>query len=65
MSERLTLNERFRLGSLKMDSPLVLAAALDPCFRKLLFLSSAEQDKVHDVLVEKASTYGHGSSCSS
>ena len=61
------LNEHFHLDNLKMDSPLVLAAALDPCFRKLSFFSSAEQDKVHDVLVEKASTYmyGHGSSCSS
>ena len=38
-----------------MDSPLVLAAALDPQFRKLSFLSRAEQCEVHEILVEKAS----------
>lgn len=48
-----------------MDSPLVLAVALDPRFRKLSFLSNAEQDKVHDVLVEKVITFDHGFSCSS
>ena len=37
-----------------MDSPLVLAAALDPRFRKLTFLSDEEQDTVYGVLVVKA-----------
>ena len=49
------LNRRFQLDSLKMDSPLVLAAALDPHFRKLTFFSDEEQDTVYGVLVEKAS----------
>ena len=49
------LNQCFQLDSLKMDSPLVLAAALDPRFRKLTFLSDEEQDTVYGVLVEKAS----------
>ena len=49
------LNERFHLDNLQMDSPAVLAAALDPRFRKLSFLTDAEQNEVHDVLIEKAS----------
>jgi len=34
----------------------VLAAALDPRFRKLSFLSNAEHSEVHEILVEKASS---------
>ena len=50
------LNECFHLDELEMDSPPVLAAALDPRFRKLSFLSNAERSEVHEILVEKASS---------
>jgi len=50
------LNEGFHLDELEMDSPPVLAAALDPRFRKLSFLSNAEHSEVHEILVEKASS---------
>jgi len=56
------LNERFRLDELEMDNPSVLAAALDPRFQKLSFLSNVEHSEVHEILVEKASI-GH-CSCS-
>ena len=46
-----------------MDSPPVLAAALDPRFRKLSFLSPAQRSEVKTVLEEKAST--GGDSCTS
>ena len=49
------LNECFRLDELEMDSPSVLAAALNPRFRKLSFLSNVERSEVHEILVEKAS----------
>ncbi len=50
------LNKRYHLDNLKMDSPPVLAASLDPRFRKLSFLSDAERDKVQEIIVEKASS---------
>ena len=50
------LNERFHLDELEMDSPPVLAAALDPRFRKLSLLSNSEHSEVHEILVEKASS---------
>ena len=60
------LNEQFHLDNLQMDSPVVLAAVLDPRFRKLSFLTDAERNQVHDVLIEKASsTRTHVYSCSS
>ena len=60
------LNERFHLDNLQMDSPPVIAAAIDPRFRKLSFLTDAEQKNVHDVLIEKASSASiHDQSCSS
>ena len=40
------LNERFHLDELEMDSPPVLAAALDPRFRKLSLLSNSEHSEV-------------------
>jgi len=43
-------------GTLEIDSPVVLSAALDPRFRKLLFLSESQQTKLLDILVRKAST---------
>lgn len=49
------LNERFNLDNLEIDSPFVLASALDPRFRKLSFLSSAQRKEVVDVLVSKTS----------
>ena len=49
------LNDRFYPDKLRMDSPLVLEAALDPRFQKLSFLSNAERSEVHEILVEKAS----------
>ena len=49
------LDKRFKLKNLQMDSPMVLAAALDPRFRKLSFLCDEEQRKVQRVLIEKAS----------
>ena len=49
------LDERFKLKNLQMDSPMVLAAALDPRFRKLSFLSNEERRKVQRVLIEKVS----------
>lgn len=49
------LNEHFCLDELEMDSPPVLAAALDPCFRKLSFLSNVERSELHEILVEKVS----------
>ena len=57
------INGRFHLDSLEMDSPPVLAAALDPRFRKLSFLSPAQRSEVKKVLEEKAST--GGDSCTS
>ena len=49
------LNQRFKLNNLEMSSALVLAAALDPRFRKLSFLSKSEQDKLQRMLLQKAS----------
>ena len=49
------LNQRFKLNNLEMSSALVLAAALDPRFRKLSFLSKSEQDKLQRILLQKAS----------
>ena len=43
------------LKKLKMDSPMVMAAALDPRFRKLLFLSDEERYEVQRVLIQKIS----------
>ena len=40
------LNQCFKLNNLEMSSALILAAALDPHFRKLPFLSKSEQDKL-------------------
>lgn len=60
------LNERFHLDNLQMDSPVVLAAALDSRFRKLSFLTYAERNQVNDVLIEKTSSaHTHVHSCSS
>ena len=49
------LNECFHLDNLRTDSPLLLAAALDPWFQKLSFVSNAERSEVQKILVEKAS----------
>ena len=49
------LDERFKLKKHKMDSPMVMAAALDPRFRKLSFLSDEERHEVQRVLIEKIS----------
>ena len=45
---------RFDLDDLDMDSLPVLAAALDPRFRKLPFLEDEQRSKVQDILVAKA-----------
>ena len=49
------LNQHFKLNNLEMSSALVLAAALDPRFRKLSFLSKSEQDKLQRILLQKVS----------
>ena len=48
------LDRRFNLRHLKVDSPVVLAAALDPRFRKLNFLSTEERLQLKSVLIDKA-----------
>ena len=62
IKRRLTdqLNERFKLKSLDISSPIVLAAALDPRFHKLSFLSNSERDKLERILLEKASNVNIG-----
>ena len=47
------LDEKFKLKKHKMDSPMVMAAALDPRFCKLSFLSDKEQHEMQRVLIEK------------
>ena len=49
------LNQRYQLENLSMDSAPVLAAALDPRFHKLSFLTDDERSQVHEILVQKAS----------
>ena len=48
------LLSRFNLKTLKMDSLPVLAAALDPRFKRLTFLTAAQQQEVGEALMEKA-----------
>ena len=44
------LDERFKL---KLHTPMVMAAVLDPRFHKLSFLSDDEQHEVQRVLIQK------------
>ena len=48
------LNNRFRMASLEADNLSVIAAALDPRFRNLPFLTAAQRHEVETILVEKA-----------
>ena len=49
------LDECFKLKKHKTNSPMVMAAALDPRFRKLSFSSDEERHEVQRVLIEKIS----------
>ena len=51
------LDRHFNLTNLEIDSPAVLAAALDPRFRKLAFLSTEERQELKSVLMDKAVDY--------
>ena len=48
------LNRRFGLANLEINSPVVLATALDPRFRKLTFLSAEEQLELKSILMDKS-----------
>ena len=48
------LNARFELNVLQMDSPMVFSTALDPRFRKMLFLSESQQSELMEALVNVA-----------
>jgi len=47
------LDKRFNLTNLKINSPVVLAAVLDPRFCKLAFLSTEERLELKSVLIGK------------
>ena len=50
------LTERFKLDDLEPNSLPVLAAALDPRFRNLIFLTAEQKTEVKEALVTRATS---------
>ena len=48
------MDRRFSLTNLEIDSPVVLAAALDPRFCKLTFLSAEQRLELKSILMDKS-----------
>ena len=59
------LTGRFHLDDLELGSAPVIAAATDPRFRKLSFLTDDQQKKVRDILMERASGISSCNDCPS
>ena len=59
------LTGRFHLDDLELGSAPVIAAATDPRFRKLSFLTDDQRKKVRDILVERASGISSCNDCPS